>query len=162
MIDIDALDKRAAEVIERSFVKPDAGMVLYATEVRELIEEIRGLRERLEIDPRHSVDGIAARDETIRLQDGEIERLREDAARYAFLKRQARSDPKMDGQHVWYSIPMRNPNGGALRGNTLDEAIDQARAIPLRDCPKCGDTGIPSGVYCKGIDCPLNPARGAK
>jgi hypothetical protein len=57
----------------------------------------------------------------------EVRALREDAERYAFLKRQARSDPKMDGQHVWYSIPMRNPNGGALRGNTLDDAIDAAQ-----------------------------------
>lgn len=49
-----------------------------------------------------------------------------DAERYRFLKRQAKSDPKMNGQHVWYSIPMRNPNGGTLTGNTLDDAIDAA------------------------------------
>lgn len=53
---------------------------------------------------------------------------RRDAERYAFLKRQAKSDPKMNGQHVWYSIPMRNPNGGTLTGNTLDDAIDAALA----------------------------------
>ncbi|MEX3933331.1 hypothetical protein AB4Y32_16260 [Paraburkholderia phymatum] len=52
----------------------------------------------------------------------------EDAARYQFLKRQAKSDPKMDGRHVWYSIPMRNPKGGTLTGSTLDEAIDAAIA----------------------------------
>ncbi|MDN7820473.1 hypothetical protein [Burkholderia vietnamiensis] len=51
-----------------------------------------------------------------------------DAERYRFLKWQARSDPKMNGQHVWYSIPMRNPNGGTLTGSTLDEAIDAALA----------------------------------
>lgn len=51
-----------------------------------------------------------------------------DAERYRFLKRQARSDPKMNGQHVWYSIPIRNPNGGTLTGGTLDDAIDAALA----------------------------------
>lgn len=40
--------------------------------------EIERLRARLEIDPRHKWDGIACRDETIRLQDAEIERLRAD------------------------------------------------------------------------------------
>jgi sugar phosphate isomerase/epimerase len=42
-----------------------------------LIAEVRALRERLEIDPSHPYDGIYCRDETIRLQGEEIERLRD-------------------------------------------------------------------------------------
>jgi hypothetical protein len=41
-----------------------------------LIAEVRRLRERLEIDDRHGYDGIYCRDETIRLQDAEIARLK--------------------------------------------------------------------------------------
>ena len=39
-------------------------------------EEIARLRNRLEIDPRHSYDGIDSRDETIKLMQSEIEHLR--------------------------------------------------------------------------------------
>jgi hypothetical protein len=38
--------------------------------------EIKMLRTRLEVDERHPYDGIYCRDETIRLQDAEISRLR--------------------------------------------------------------------------------------
>jgi hypothetical protein len=44
--------------------------------IDELIAEVRRLRERLEIDDRHGYDGIYCRDETIRLQDAEIARLK--------------------------------------------------------------------------------------
>lgn len=37
---------------------------------KEAIAAIRELKARLEIDPRHSIDGIAARDETIRMLEG--------------------------------------------------------------------------------------------
>jgi Protein of unknown function (DUF551) len=47
-----------------------------AAELRRLDAENKALRERLEIDPSHPIDGIAARDETIRLLDGQILALR--------------------------------------------------------------------------------------
>jgi hypothetical protein len=28
-----------------------------------------------------------------------------------------------------------------------------------RDCSKCGAKEVPANVYCKGMDCPLNPAK---
>jgi hypothetical protein len=37
-----------------------------------------------------------------------------------------------------------------------------ARNEPNRDCPKCGEKDLPASVYCKGMDCPLNPSRGTK
>jgi hypothetical protein len=46
-------------------------------EILALLAEVRALRERLEIDPGHPYDGIYCRDETIRLQGEEIDRLRE-------------------------------------------------------------------------------------
>lgn len=53
-----------------------------------------------------------------------------------------------------------------MRG-VMTEAAQQLRALlgpppepesAARDCPKCG-TELPPGAYCKGIDCPLNPAQ---
>jgi hypothetical protein len=44
--------------------------------LREAAAEIERLRERLEVSPDHPYDGIYARDETIRLQEAEISRLR--------------------------------------------------------------------------------------
>lgn len=41
-----------------------------------LIAEVRALRTRLEIDPRHPYDGIYCRDETIRQLEGEVRALR--------------------------------------------------------------------------------------
>ena len=48
------------------------------TAILALIAEVRALRERLEIDPRHPYDGIECRNETIALQDEQIAALRED------------------------------------------------------------------------------------
>jgi hypothetical protein len=47
--------------------------------VLSLIAEVRALRTRLEIDPRHSYDGIYCRDETIRQLEEDVRALREDA-----------------------------------------------------------------------------------
>ncbi|ARL91004.1 hypothetical protein [Burkholderia pseudomallei] len=30
--------------------------------------------------------------------------------------------------------------------------------VHARDCPKCGQKDVPANVYCKGMDCPLNPS----
>ncbi|HEX8894406.1 MAG TPA: hypothetical protein VF783_13840 [Terriglobales bacterium] len=69
---------------------------------------------------------ITALNEKCALYEASLDQRDKDADRYQFLKRQARCDPKMDGRHVWWNIPMRNPKGGSLIGNTLDEAIDAA------------------------------------
>lgn len=44
--------------------------------VVELQREVAFLRQRLEVDPHHPYDGIHCRDETIRLLDQEVDRLR--------------------------------------------------------------------------------------
>lgn len=44
--------------------------------IAKLEDEIARLKSRLEISPDHGYDGIACRDETIRLQDEEIARLK--------------------------------------------------------------------------------------
>lgn len=46
----------------------------------------------------------------------------EDAARLDFIEKNARSEPKMDGQNVWWPTTFNQ----ALRGPTLREAIDAA------------------------------------
>jgi hypothetical protein len=53
-----------------------------------------------------------------------IEKYRKDAERLDYLQAFARCDPKMDGEHVWWSIHPRP----TLRGNTLRAAIDAAIA----------------------------------
>jgi hypothetical protein len=55
--------------------REDGIFCLYA-EYEKVVAECERLRARLEIDPRHQYDGIYCRDETIRLQGEEIDRLR--------------------------------------------------------------------------------------
>jgi hypothetical protein len=50
--------------------------IKYLVRIDEQDLEIEMLRTRLEVDERHPYDGIYCRDETIRLQDAEISRLR--------------------------------------------------------------------------------------
>lgn len=50
-------------------------------EMRKAAAEITSLRERLELSPDHPYDGIYCRDETIRAQDAQITRLREELER---------------------------------------------------------------------------------
>jgi chromosome segregation ATPase len=54
----------------------EAGAQSWRVEVEQRDAEIARLQARLEVDPRHSVDGIEARNETIRQQDRELARLR--------------------------------------------------------------------------------------
>lgn len=49
-----------------------------------------------------------------------------DAGRLDFIEKNARCDPKMCGNHVWWPTTFRN----ALKGPTLREAIDAAMATP--------------------------------
>lgn len=98
--------------------------------MQEAADEIERLRARLEIDPAHPYDGIATRDETIRMQDqeidalrAEVEALRVDAERFAWTKENVfKSMPKMDGMHYWYPIARVE-----LWGNTIEAAIDAAK-----------------------------------
>jgi hypothetical protein len=53
----------------------------WADELTAAADEIERLISRLEIDPRHAYDGIDSRDETIRLQGAQIDKLSH-AARY--------------------------------------------------------------------------------
>lgn len=75
-------------------------------------KEIEALKSRLEIDPRHHVDGIYARDATIKLLEDEIEALRTDAERYRWLRE--------------FRVIV-NKASVALYGEDLDSAIDAAR-----------------------------------
>lgn len=52
----------------------------------------------------------------------EREALRRDAERLDFIEKNARCDPKMDGNHVWWPTSFNK----ALRGHTLRAAIDAA------------------------------------
>jgi hypothetical protein len=59
----------------------------WADELTAAADEIERLRKRLEIDPQHSYDGIDSRDETIKMLEAEIERLRVDAVYGQILDR---------------------------------------------------------------------------
>mgnify|MGYP003517323134 CR=1 FL=1 len=95
--------------------------------------EIDRLRARLEVRDDGGPDGISCRDESIRLQDTEIarlraenERLKADAARYAWLRRQHWSDASM--------CVVMKPRSAVRLGHEcpsvdrLDAAIDAAMA----------------------------------
>lgn len=82
--------------------------------------ENKALRERLEVDPSHPVDGIEARDETIRQLEAQIKALRIKAARYDYIKQfgtsgetEALTHPR---QVVYASI--------GFHGHELGAAID--------------------------------------
>lgn len=48
------------------------------------------------------------------------------ARRYLYVEKHARCDPKMDGNHVWLAINLRNVRGPTL-GSGIDSAIDSQR-----------------------------------
>lgn len=50
--------------------------IAVGNENKRLREEVARLEERLEVDPRHSYDGVYCRNETIKLLEERIERLR--------------------------------------------------------------------------------------
>lgn len=51
-----------------------------------------------------------------------VDSVARDAARLDWIEKNARYDPKMNGQHVWWATTFRN----AIKGPTLREAIDAA------------------------------------
>ena len=93
----------------------------------------KALRERLEIDPSHPIDGIEARDETIRQLDVQIKELRIKAARYDYIKQFGTSGETNTLTHprqvVYASI--------GFHGHELGAAID-AR-IAAKAAAKTGD-----------------------
>jgi len=49
--------------------------------------------------------------------------------------------------------------GEARIFTTLAEFMEAYPKPDARECSKCGHRNLPAGAYCKGIDCPLNPAQ---
>ena len=70
---------RTAQLAE-SLNTPNARIVIPLTAAESILSELDRLRARLEIDPSHPIDGIACRDETIRQQDQELDRLTRELA----------------------------------------------------------------------------------
>ena len=87
--------------------------------------EIEALKSRLEIDPRHHVDGIYARDATIKLLENEIEALRADAERYRWLRKQNIVDWDAFPWAKGYEHPDEVLDSQQMM---LDAAIDAARS----------------------------------
>jgi hypothetical protein len=122
-IDLDKLEAmaRKASQGEWVFYMPNPAAILA------LIAEVRALRTRLEIDPRHSYDGIDCRDETIRQLEDEVRALREDAARYQWIR-----DPNNSWGPIFAEPITWNGGAWARLGSRyvyqhLDQAIDAAR-----------------------------------
>jgi hypothetical protein len=76
-------------------------------------------REKLEDLQRQHDDVKMRLDELLK---SENERLRADAARLDYIQSNARCDPKIDGNHVWWPTTFNH----RLMGNTLRAAIDAA------------------------------------
>ncbi len=96
-----------------------------------LLDEIDGLRSRLEIDERTPHDGIACRDETIKVLDekcdrlkAENEALRKDAARYRWLRERDLETIRQGGVFAGMT-----PENIVLNLKHLDAAIDAALEV---------------------------------
>ena len=90
-------------------------------------KEIEALKSRLEIDPRHHVDGIYARDATIKLLENEIEALRADAERYRWLREYwTRIVSYMDTPFD-IRFEVSDKHWGTLPPDVIDAATDAAR-----------------------------------
>ncbi|MFL9904629.1 hypothetical protein PQR71_41965 [Paraburkholderia fungorum] len=111
----------------------------------------------------HREDGIFVLYGEYERMVAECERLRADAERLNYLD--SRNDRKnvQNGTRYGWGLT-ENCNRIALEDHhfpvlTVREAIDAARVkTGIRDCAKCGVKNLPAGTYCKGIQCPLNPA----
>jgi hypothetical protein len=113
MIDIDELE-RIAKAGDR-YGHNTSGVTL------ELIAEVRRLRERLEVDPRHGYDGIHCRDETIRGQDSVIDGLRDELRA---LREAPSDDAVLCALVAWFSV--NHPDQEDFRAR-MRKAIDAAR-----------------------------------
>lgn len=105
-----------------------------AAELRRLEAENKALRERLEIDPSHPIDGIEAREETIRHLEAQMRSLLGEMDGYALVPKEPgdamrRAAQKADHDHsphaewlkyewpdfrrVWVAMLAAAKNGGA-------------------------------------------------
>lgn len=103
-------------------------LIEVAERVSRLDAENKALRARLEIDPSHPIDGIAARDETIRQLDVQIKELRIKAARYDYIRTGAHYTVKIGRD----SIHCGGHSMSEKYGPALDDAIDAAMASMRR------------------------------
>lgn len=109
---------------DRRFVEMDATVVASVdAELRRLDAENKALRARLEIDPSHPIDGIAARDETIRQLEAQVKTLRPDAERWKAIRLGVPS-----GDRILRVYTMKQGCGTWLRGTDADFSIDAAMA----------------------------------
>ena len=76
-----------------------------------------------ELEDKLAADEIEASRTRIASLEAEVALLRVDAERLDYIQRNARCDPKMDGQHVWWPTTFNH----RLTGSTLRAAIDAAR-----------------------------------
>lgn len=111
------------------FVEMDATLAAsIESELRRLDAENKALRARLEIDPSHPIDGIAARDETIRQLEAQIKGLRADANRYRWLRANAAE----------FEICVTDATG-VLCGNRRDADLEIDACIVAGAAAKTGD-----------------------
>ena len=105
--------------------------------LREAAKELDRLRERLEIYPTHPYDGIYCRDETIRLQDAEIERL------------------KASERSAWNAATDRDEQIDRLKEEVerKDAALEAVRFNLLQAGYK------PDSIMIEGIDAALTPSQ---
>lgn len=96
--------------------------------IKALDAENKALRERLEIDPAHPIDGIEARDETIRQLEAQIKGLRIKAARYDYLRTGGRYIVKIAQDSIYCG----GHSMSEKYGPALDDAIDTAMASQRR------------------------------
>ncbi|OVZ15318.1 hypothetical protein CDO38_31240 [Pseudomonas aeruginosa] len=96
--------------------------------ILDLLDEIDRLRSRLEIDERTPHDGIACRDETIKVLDEKCDRLKadnealcKDAARYRWLRERDLETIRQGGVFAGMT-----PENIVLNQEDLDAAIDAA------------------------------------
>lgn len=95
--------------------------------IRQLLAENDALKSRLEIDPRHPIDGIAARDATIKAQDELIDALRAEMVSLYKIKDQnavamaQMSKAQLDNYYMatrsWDENILLKKENGALREN---------------------------------------------
>lgn len=117
---------RLAEMLEKGPRRQ--GDVRIAAVLRGLDAENKALRERLEIDPSHPIDGIEARDEAIWQLDEQISKLRPKAARYDYLRTGGRYIVKIAQDSIYCG----GHSMGEKYGPALDDAIDTAMASKRR------------------------------
>jgi hypothetical protein len=71
------------------------------------------------------LDEMADHERAYALLFKECAELRKDAERLDYLQNNARCDPKMDGNHVWW--PTSFNQAQSLKGPTIRSAIDAAK-----------------------------------